>query len=67
MSDYLLDRYTGRILKGSKAVKDVETIWSFTMENGVWKVSDVKSDDQMLVIAQRAKTLPDIASTVWGS
>jgi len=67
MSDYLLDRYTGRILKGTKTLKDVETIWSFTMENGVWKVSDIESEDKMLVIAERAKALADIASTVWSS
>ena len=34
MNDYLQNRNTGKLVEGSKKYKEVETTWSFTLENG---------------------------------
>jgi len=64
MKDYLEDRNTGKVVEGSKTVKEVETIWSFTMENGAWKVSDIEEGSMSLTYAKLVKELPNIESTV---
>ena len=64
MKDYLQERDSGKVVEGSKRFKEVETIWSFTMENGEWKVSDIEEDSMSLAYAKLAKDLPDIESTV---
>ena len=64
MNDYLQDRTTGKIVEGSKAYKDVETVWTFTLEDGLWKVSDIDEDSMSLAYAKMTRDLPDIASTV---
>jgi len=64
MKDYLEDRATGKVVEGSQKYKPVETIWSFTMENGEWKVSDIEEDTMSLAYAKLASELPKIESTV---
>ena len=64
MQDYLQNRNTGEIIEGSKKYKDVSTIWSFTMANGEWKVSDIEEGAKSLSYAKLAKELPAIESTV---
>lgn len=64
MKDYLQDRNTGKVVEGSKRYKEVETIWSFTLENGVWKVSDIEEDSMSLAYAKMFKNLPKIETTV---
>jgi len=64
MKDYLQDRNTGKVVEGSKRYKEVETVWSFTMENGVWKVSDIEEGSMSLVYAKMVKDLPEIESTL---
>lgn len=66
MQDYLKDRNTGKVVEGSKKFKDVETIWSFTLENGQWKVSDIEEGEMSLAYAQEVKNLPKIETTVVG-
>ena len=64
MKDYLQDRTTGKVVEGSKRYKEVETIWSFTMEDGQWKVSDIEEGSMSLAYAKLASELPKIESTV---
>lgn len=64
MKDYLQDRGTGKIIEGSNKYKEVETIWSFTMDEGEWKVSDIEEGSMSLTYAKLAKDLPEIETTV---
>ncbi|MDX1431987.1 MAG: Tim44-like domain-containing protein [Gammaproteobacteria bacterium] len=64
MKDYLEERATGKLVEGSKRYKEVETIWSFTLENGEWKVSDIEEDSMSLAYAKLTGELPAIESTV---
>lgn len=64
MKDYLKERDTDKIVEGSKRYKEVETIWSFTLEDGQWKVSDIEEGSMSLVYARMVKDLPRIESTV---
>jgi hypothetical protein len=64
MKDYLEDRQTGEVIEGSKRYKVVETVWSFTMEDGAWKVSDIEEGSMSLSYAKLKSDLPDIESTV---
>lgn len=64
MKDYLQDIKTKKIVEGSKQYKEVETVWSFTLENGVWKVSDIEEGNMSLAYAKLVKDLPEIETTV---
>ena len=64
MKDFLQNRETGRLVEGSKKYKDVETIWSFTLEDGVWKVSNIDEGKMLFVFAQAVKDLPAIETTL---
>lgn len=64
MKDYLQERTTGKIVEGSKRYKEVETVWSFTLEAGVWKVSDIEEASMSLAYARMVKDLPAIETTV---
>lgn len=66
MSDYLEDRSTGKVVEGSKNFKDVERIWSFTLENGAWKVSDIEEGSMSFAYAKLAGDLPQIETTLLG-
>lgn len=64
MKDFLQDRITGEVKEGSKQYKDVETVWTFTLKNGVWKVSDIDEGNMALAYAKMIKDLPKIESTI---
>jgi hypothetical protein len=64
MKDYLQERATGKVVEGSKKLKEVETVWSFTLENGAWKVSDIEEGSMSLAYARLTGELPDIESTL---
>lgn len=64
MQDYLQSRDSGKVVEGSKKFKDVETVWSFTLEQGQWKVSDIEDGDMTLAYAKEVGGLPKIESTV---
>lgn len=64
MKDYLQRRDTGEIVEGSKKFKEVETVWSLTMVDGEWKVSDIEEGSMSLAYAKLASELPKIEATV---
>ncbi len=64
MKDYLQNVNSGKVVEGSKRYKEVETVWSLTMENGQWKVSDIEAGSMSLAYAKLVKDLPDIETTL---
>ncbi len=64
MKDFLQDRRTGKVVEGSKRYKEVETVWTLTLEDGSWKVSDIDEGSMSLSYAKMATDLPAIESTV---
>jgi hypothetical protein len=64
MKDYLIKRSSGKVIEGSKRYKEVETVWSFTMDNGQWKVSDIEEGSMSFAYAKLVSDLPDIETTV---
>lgn len=66
MEDYLQNRETKKIVEGSKGFKWVRTIWTFTIENGKWKVSNIEEGAMSTEYAKLVKELPNIESTIAG-
>jgi len=64
MQDYLQNRSTGKVVEGCKKFKEVETIWTFTLIDGSWMVSDIEEGSMSLAYAKQVKHLPDIESTI---
>ena len=64
MKDYLKKRDSGKVVEGSKRYKVVETVWSFVLENGLWKVSDIEEGSMSMTYAKLVNELPKIESTV---
>ncbi|WP_200875039.1 Tim44 domain-containing protein [Methylomarinum vadi] len=64
MKDFLQNRKTGKVVEGSKRYKEVETVWTLTLEDGIWKVSDIDEGSMSLSYAKMTAELPTIESTV---
>lgn len=64
IQDYLQNRETKIIIDGDKRYRKVEAVWSFTMDNGEWKVSNTEDESMSLDYATLAKNLPNIESTL---
>ena len=64
MRDYLQERNSGKVVEGSKRIKEVETIWTFTLEDKHWKVSAIEEGRMSLSYAKLVKELPAIHTTV---
>jgi len=58
VQDYLAERGTGKVVEGSKKFKPVETIWSFALLDGKWKVSGIEEGDMALVYAKEMLDRP---------
>jgi hypothetical protein len=59
MEDYLEERATGRVVEGEKGYKDVESVWSFELQGGSWRVANIEEDSLTLVYAQMGNELPE--------
>ncbi|PLX91252.1 MAG: transporter [Desulfuromonas sp.] len=66
MEDYLQNKASKKIVEGSKGFKWVETIWTFTIDNGKWKVSNIEEGALAIAYAKLVKELPNIESTIAG-
>lgn len=64
MQDYLAMRDSGKVVEGDKKWKDVERIWTITVENGCWKVSNIEDGSCSLEYAKLVKELPPIQETL---
>lgn len=66
MQDFLAEGDTGNVVEGSRKYKDVEKIWSFTLIDGAWKVSNIEDSSFSLTYAALEKTQPAIEETLLG-
>lgn len=64
MNDYLKDKATGEIVEGSEEYKARRTIWTLTLIDGDWKVSDIEQGNTLMQYLKMLKELPPIQSTV---
>ncbi|PTY38440.1 hypothetical protein BGP77_12065 [Saccharospirillum sp. MSK14-1] len=64
MKDYLQKTDTGKVVEGSKRYKEVSTVWSLTLNDGQWRVSNIDAGSMSLAYAKIVKDLPDIQSTL---
>ncbi len=58
MEDYLAKRETGQIVDGKKGFQEVETVWTFKVQQGQWLVANIEEDMLSLEYAQLANELP---------
>jgi len=58
MEDYLEERYTGQIVKGEQGFKDVDTIWTFVVQNGKWVLANIEDSSFFLYYARAQNELP---------
>jgi len=58
MEDYLAKRETGQIVEGKKGFQEVETVWTFKVQEGQWVVANIEEDMLSLEYAQLANELP---------
>lgn len=47
LQDYLARRADGEVIEGSKKYKDVETLWSFELTEGRWRVSNIDEGESI--------------------
>ena len=45
LMDYLKDTETGKVVEGKKEYLGIKTIWHFTLENNIWKLSSMEDGD----------------------
>ena len=58
MEDYLEDRASGKVVEGKKGYEDTETVWTFVLDGGLWRVAAIEEDSVSLMYAQMANELP---------
>ena len=66
MNDYLVHRETGKVVEGDRKFKDHETIWSFKLAEGRWRVSNIEAVECEFGYIFQLKTVPRIEETVLG-
>lgn len=64
MQDYLLERNSRKIVEGNKRYKNVETIWTFRLQQGQWKVANIEESHMSITYAGMIRDLPAIENTV---
>ncbi len=60
MEDYLAERSTGKVVEGKKGFKDVETVWTFVLEDGAWKVNNIEEDSMTLAYAKLSTDVEEL-------
>jgi hypothetical protein len=48
--DYLAKRDSGSIVKGEKGIKNVNTIWTFVIQNGKWVLANIEDSSSSLLL-----------------
>ncbi len=62
MQDYLKDEKTGEIIEGSEEYKKVSKIWTFTLTEGHWLLSNIEECDTLMSYIKNLNYLPTIES-----
>jgi hypothetical protein len=58
IEDYLAKRETGEVVEGKKGFNEVETVWTFVVQNNQWKVDNIEEGILSLDYAQLTNELP---------
>jgi hypothetical protein len=66
MQDFLVHRETDRVVEGDRKFKDHETIWTFTLVEGQWRVSNIEEAGREFDYIFQVKKVPGIEETVTG-
>jgi hypothetical protein len=66
IKDYLVQRETDKVVEGDRKYKDHETIWSFTLVEGNWRVSNIEEAGCEFDYIFQVKNVPKIEETVLG-
>ena len=64
MQDYLRERNSERIVEGSKTWKDVDTVWTLRLRDGVWRVANIEEGATFSTYVKLVKLVPRIEETV---
>jgi hypothetical protein len=64
LQDYLMEKDSDTIVEGNKKYKNINQIWSFTLDQGSWKVSNIEESSSLDDYLKQAANLPKIANTV---
>ena len=67
LKDYLVHRETGKVVEGDQKFKDHESIWSFSLAEGQWRVSNNEEIGSEFGYIFQSKSVPRIQETVLGS
>jgi hypothetical protein len=67
MKDYLVHRETDKLVEGDQKFKNHETIWSFKLVEGQWRVSNIEAVGCEFDYIFQVKSVPRIEETVLGS
>lgn len=60
IKDYLMDRTTLKIVKGSRNYDDEERIWVFEYTNGKWLLDDIQEGELSLAFAKLDNIIPEV-------
>jgi len=66
MKDYLVKRETDQVVEGDRKFKDQETIWTVTLVEGQWRVSNIEEAGCEFDYIFQVKNVPRIEETVLG-
>ena len=64
LKDYLINRDTDQIVEGYPDFQNVRTVWSFTLMNGNWKVSNIEESLSVHDYVDLRSELPKIEQTI---
>jgi hypothetical protein len=64
MEDYLEDRASGKVVEGKKGYQDTETVWTFALHRGHWRVATIEDDTVSLMYARMVNEVPEMLPEV---
>ena len=64
MEDYLQERESGKVVEGKKGYADTETVWTFALHHGLWRVAAIEDDTVTLMYARMGNELPALLPEV---
>lgn len=67
MADYLAEQDSGKIVEGDNKYKEVERLWTFTLNDGIWRLSNIEDSVMMMDYAKLSIKQPKIEATLSGS
>ncbi len=62
MEDYLKKRDSDQIVEGKKGFNDVETIWTFVLNDGKWLVENIEQGEMLSAFIKMPNSVPEVAT-----